>query len=443
MDGAELAKPLESVEAEIESSFDSAVPELRRRWSMVRFAAGVMFAGIAEFALWQSGYPAARLPAIAVVLLCLVTMMPTTGAMTQKAPLEQADRLSLRMLGNGVLLQLLVWLTGGLRSPFLVIIGMSFATLQSAFRWSRTTKALASLHAAGLAAMVFSPAWVLGPLIADRVHAMITCASLLMASLVNFSIVEVLARARKAAEEALRRARELMLDQVYNRTRDLEAVSASLSHELKNPLQAIKILVQLSAREVKEPEAQERLRVAAQEVERMQALIVDYLSFSRPFDKLQAEAVDLGPLVDEVVAVFSDRAAQAGVSLERRGAARVEADARRVREALHNLVSNALEACASGANVVIEISEINAGARIAVRDSGRGMSKDVMEKLGTPFFTTRSEGTGLGVALARAVFAQHGGSLRYESSPGTGTVATAVLPKKPAKGAVDVARADR
>jgi len=63
-----------------------------------------------------------------------------------------------------------------------------------------------------------------------------------------------------------------------------------------------------------------------------------------------------------------------------------------------------------------------------VRDTGRGMSPETLARVGTPFFTTREQGTGLGVTLARSVAQQHGGSLTFESEPGRGTVATLRLP---------------
>jgi signal transduction histidine kinase len=80
---------------------------------------------------------------------------------------------------------------------------------------------------------------------------------------------------------------------------------------------------------------------------------------------------------------------------------------------------------------------------IVVRDSGRGMSPDTLRRLGTPFFTTREEGTGLGVVLARSAVAQHGGCLRYESVPGRGTTATVSLPVRPPARCRDAARAAR
>jgi len=103
-------------------------------------------------------------------------------------------------------------------------------------------------------------------------------------------------------------------------------------------------------------------------------------------------------------------------------------DTRRLREALFNLVTNALDATASGGKVEVRIAQRDGEAQVEVRDSGRGMPPEVLERVGTPFFTTREQGTGLGVAMARAAFTQHGGSLEYRSEEGRGTVVVGVLP---------------
>ena len=188
--------------------------------------------------------------------------------------------------------------------------------------------------------------------------------------------------------------------------------------------------MQLSARNVTicDPDLAEQLRVVAAEVNRMENILKEYLSFSRPFEALQPQQVALGALADEVLSLMDARAANAGVVLRRRGDAVIEADPRRLKDALFNLVGNAVEATAQGGKVEVEIEEGDQGARIAVRDSGRGMPPEILDRLGTPFFTTREEGTGLGVVTARAAFAQHGGSLVYSSEPGRGTTAVGTLP---------------
>jgi signal transduction histidine kinase len=144
----------------------------------------------------------------------------------------------------------------------------------------------------------------------------------------------------------------------------------------------------------------------------------------------------------ESLAVLSARADHAAVALSSRGDATVEADPRRIREAVLNLVANAIEATQAGGEVVVAVRRAGDVAEIVVRDSGRGMSPETLRRLGTPFFTTRDEGTGLGVVLARSVVAQHGGTLTYDSEPGRGTTATIVLPARPSR-CHDGARAAR
>jgi signal transduction histidine kinase len=160
----------------------------------------------------------------------------------------------------------------------------------------------------------------------------------------------------------------------------------------------------------------------------MRGILHEYLSFSRPFEKVSNEPVDLGALSDEVLLLLGPNAAKFGVTLRRRGDALLDADPRRLKEALINLVVNAVQATPRGGKVEIAIGQRDTTVEVAVRDSGRGMPPEVLEKVGTPFFTTRKEGTGLGVALARAAFVQHGGALEYSSTEGRGTTATGILP---------------
>jgi signal transduction histidine kinase len=104
------------------------------------------------------------------------------------------------------------------------------------------------------------------------------------------------------------------------------------------------------------------------------------------------------------------------------------ADPRRLKEALLNLAANALEATPAGGGLELRWGQEAGGAWLSLQDSGRGMSPEVLARVGTPFFTTRAGGTGLGVVLARAVVAQHGGSLAFESHEGRGTRVSLRLP---------------
>jgi signal transduction histidine kinase len=197
-------------------------------------------------------------------------------------------------------------------------------------------------------------------------------------------------------------------------------MGAKVAHEIKNPLASVRGLVDLVADE-SEGRTRARLEVVQTEVARIETILRDYLSFARPLEDLRVERVELARVARDVCAVVEAH----GAALEVSGDAVVEADPRRIKEALLNLVTNALEADAHD----IEI-EIQPGAMLIVRDSGRGLSREALARLGTPGFTTREGGTGLGVVLAQGVITQHGGSLSYASRVGHGTTATISLPGK-------------
>jgi signal transduction histidine kinase len=319
-------------------------------------------------------------------------------------------------------------ITGGLRSPFFFAVMGPLLVLPSMLPWRGLMAAAVALVAGGALAISLMPAAWRGPTVSDPAWTVMTVLTVLTVMTIATSHAAGVNRTLHASRCEIDRSNELMAHQAFSRARELEQMSAQLSHELKNPLGAIKTLVQLSARDVTDAKSRERLRVAETEIERMNCILKEYLSFTRPFEKLRSEPVDLGALVDEVLQLLGPGAATSGVSLRREGEARVEVDPRRLREALVNLVANALEATPRGGSVEVAIAERSLAVEVAVRDSGRGMPPEVLEKVGTPFFTTREQGTGLGVVLARAAFVQHGGALQYTSAEGRGTIATGILP---------------
>lgn len=212
---------------------------------------------------------------------------------------------------------------------------------------------------------------------------------------------------------------------------DLEQMGVQVLHELKNPLSAVKALVQLGLRNPAEGRSHERLALLERELTRMQEILQGFLSSGRPLEGTGPSRVRLGALVSDTLRALSARAEAARVRLSSRGDAFVEGDPRRLEVALRNLVANAIEATPPGGEVVVEVRPSADRVEILVRDTGRGMAPEHLRRLGTPFFTTREEGTGLGVALARSAIARYGGSLRYESEPGKGTTVTAQLPSRP------------
>jgi signal transduction histidine kinase len=409
-----------------------------RKWARSRslafFTIYVAWAGFCV-ALWRQGFPPWRVGALLATLLLL--------AGTHLRALAVCDP---RFLPEGesrfpfVLVLLATGLTGGLHSPLLLGVVGNLSGVLLRHGWTRATRAVLAVMVGGALAMAIVPEAWLGPRIVDPTYTITVLVVLVISVGVNTDYMIMAMTTGFAAIRQLLRARDNTASQALARAEELERMSSHLSHELKNPLGAIKALVQLSARAEQDPEIRVRLEVVEGEVERIQSIIEGYLSFSRPLDDLRPEAIALGPLADEVTAILEARAEEACVTLRRTGDARLTGDPRRLKEALLNLVANAIEATPRDGSVELRIAARGGAAEIAVADSGRGMPPDVLARLGTPFFTTREKGTGLGVLLARGVFVQHGGTLEYASTPGRGTVATGTLPLHPCEKASDVAR---
>jgi len=324
-------------------------------------------------------------------------------------------------------------LTGGVHSIFIpgtvlpAIVSLLFFGPQAVSRWVALGNALL------LIAMVSLPADVVGPQLPTAHYTIGILISLTWFLSMLHLLVGKLSVVAARASESMACLREERLSDAEAQLRRLQGVGAKVAHELKNPLASIKGLCQLVARTPESERTQERLTVVASEISRMETILNEYLSFSRPLEDIKPEAIDLNALARDVLDVLDGRAVNAGVSLALEGSApTVQGDPRRLKEALINLVSNAIEATPSGGRVVLRVRETGGGVQLDVQDSGRGISPEDLERLGTSFFTTRPNGTGLGVVLAQGVIAQHGGSLAYVSSVGKGTTATIRLPRQAA-----------
>jgi signal transduction histidine kinase len=342
---------------------------------------------------------------------------------------DNLERLFLFVLVTNHLM--MVGLTGGLTGPLIPMLFGVTASIMVGYGRSRESVQALALTALGVVVLALMPASWGAPPLARHFTLGLVCAATASTLISLRANIFMFTDAYRHAGRTLERLREDVLTAATERARSLESVGAKVGHELKNPLAAVKSLVQLLARQADDDRARERFAVVATEIARMEALIAEYLSFSRPLAELSPAPVELGAVADDVLAVLEARALTAGVQLSRAaGEARVVGDARVLKEALLNLVANALDATPSGGAVEITIRGRMEDALVEIRDTGRGLSPDELARVGTPFFTTREGGTGLGVVLARTAIVQHGGELRYASEPGKGTTATVTLPAR-------------
>ncbi len=388
-----------------------------------------MVVQIALFGLFlHAGYPSWRIGAMAA----LYGMFALAHKVIIR-PVREAGRVETAFIYMGVVAQLLVVgsasLSGGIFSPFLPslvlpsIVSLLFFGPYPVARWTALANALMIL---GMAVL---PRSIVGPsLPADHYTSVVLVVIIWNLFMLHLMVGKLTAMSNRAGD-SMAFLREERVTEAIAQLRRLQSVGAKVAHELKNPLASIKGLCQLVARTPESERTQERLAVVASEISRMETILHEYLSFSRPLEDLKAETLDLSILARDVLDVLAGRADQASVTLELEGApSPVQGDPRRLKEALINLVSNAIEATPTGGRVVLRVRANTGGVTLEVRDTGRGISADDLERLGTSFFTTRPNGTGLGVVLAQGVITQHGGTLEYQSTVGHGTTATIHFP---------------
>lgn len=215
----------------------------------------------------------------------------------------------------------------------------------------------------------------------------------------------------------------------------IATLAAGVAHEVRNPLNSLQINVSILEQELLEllPDRQAHafavLAKIASEIKRLDDFVSEFLRFARA-PRLNLERLSVRPLLSDLVAFITPECSKKGValSLELSGPDAAWIDGFQLKQAVLNLVLNALQATPAGGHVVVRTSGDGRRFTVEVSDDGEGMSAEVRAKALTPFFTTREDGTGLGLPLVRRIAAQHGGSVEIVSRPGQGTTVTLEFP---------------
>ncbi len=234
-------------------------------------------------------------------------------------------------------------------------------------------------------------------------------------------------RRRKDEIGTLRDTIEEMRKALHARDEERETLLAGIAHEVRNPLGALDLFAGLLAEELAQrPEAAHVARIRA-ELAALSKVVEEFLDYARARPPVR-EDVDLALLVAEVAELVQPLAAARGVSLGVEGAGRARADREQLRRAVVNLVRNAVEAAPAGTAVDVSARPADGGAVVEVGDRGAGLAAEARASLFRPFFTTKDQGTGLGLALAKKVADAHGGALALEDREGGGTLARLAVP---------------
>ena len=226
-------------------------------------------------------------------------------------------------------------------------------------------------------------------------------------------------------------------------------LSASMAHEIRNPLAAISGAIQMLQRDGgggRGGEQSQRLMdIVLRETDRLNRLLTEFLEYARP-GPLRREPLLLEETLAEVLAIFDPSRPEAiavGVAIE--PGLRLRADPGQLRQLLWNLLLNAAQAMPEGGSIEVEArssgppQERPGGGRndgmeegwieLGVRDGGVGIPAEVLDRIFDPFFTTKPGGTGLGLATVHRIVEEHGGSIRVQSAAGKGTSFHVRLPR--------------
>jgi signal transduction histidine kinase len=243
------------------------------------------------------------------------------------------------------------------------------------------------------------------------------------------SVAEQLAEANRslsAAEAAMRRSERLAA---------LGQLSAGLAHELRNPLGTIKASSEMLTRGVttENAVAREMAGFISSEVDRTNSLVTRFLEFARPL-KLRSASADVGQVIDRAVEMLCNDPAGQQVTVYKNYDPQLPPfllDAELMERVIFNLLLNAAQATSPGGAVTVKTRLADGTAEIAVIDRGSGIDPKLRENIFNPFFTTKPEGVGLGLAIVSKIIDEHGGRMTLESEPGKGSVFRVFLPLTP------------
>lgn len=240
----------------------------------------------------------------------------------------------------------------------------------------------------------------------------------------NFMVQKL--REERALEEKLREAEHLS---------GVAQLAKSIAHEIRNPLNFISLSIdhlktKYPPQEGKEKESFDSLITSIKhEIQRLNKLVGDFLDYGRPL-KLSIREVDIDELIREVVALISAKAEKDRVRIHYQNGSlpNLFIDPELIKTCIFNSILNAFQAMPEGGDLKVSTNVSNGKASIIIQDTGIGVPKENLSKLFEPFFSTKSAGLGLGLAMTRRVVEEHGGKVDFQSLEGKGSTIAISLP---------------
>lgn len=233
-------------------------------------------------------------------------------------------------------------------------------------------------------------------------------------------------REERALEEKLREAEHLS---------GIAQLAKSIAHEIRNPLNFISLSIDHLKKKFSPGSDAEReqfeslVRSIKHEIQRLNKLVGDFLDYGKPL-RLNRQDTDLHALIQDVVALVSAKAEKDAITIQyhEEKIPRLSLDPELIKTCIFNIILNAFQAMPSGGELIIRAGMHNEKVTVIITDTGIGVSRENLPKLFDPFFSTKSTGLGLGLAMTSRVIEEHGGKVDFQSAEGRGSTVTIYLP---------------
>jgi signal transduction histidine kinase len=233
-------------------------------------------------------------------------------------------------------------------------------------------------------------------------------------------------REERELEEKLREAEHLS---------GIAQLAKGIAHEIRNPLNFISLSIDHIKKKYMPREDEEKVRFETlivsikHEIQRLNKLVGDFLEYGKPM-RLSLQVIDMGDLISEVLELVRAKAEKDSIIINYSDGniPKLSVDPELIKTCIFNIILNAFQAMPAGGELTVLTKASNGKAYIVVEDTGIGVAKENMEKLFDPFFSTKSTGLGLGLAMTKRVIEEHGGRADFQSTEGVGSVMTISLP---------------
>ncbi|MDF2565147.1 MAG: sasA 6 [Massilibacillus sp.] len=212
-------------------------------------------------------------------------------------------------------------------------------------------------------------------------------------------------------------------------------VAAGIAHEIKNPLASLKGFIQLMSKQDHEHSQTNYLTIMQDEIDRIDCLTNQFCMLSKPLDKVEYKTFNLLELMCKVIFLFEQQALQKSIDLTMLPLEAnyeqflIQGNTNQLKQVLINLIRNAIEATGEHGKVTMLCRKHKGNIVVTIQDNGSGISSSDLENLGTPFYTTKENGTGLGLLVSFEIIRKHGGKINIDSCLGVGTTLQIILPE--------------